>query len=363
MAESTVNGVSVDPVINSYTQLQVIIISVNGTKWDVTANVMNITLIESISAATINGVISMMDDSGVVHAIPLIGQERVIITFVKDGTKRSLEFRLNRVHDTTKIRKDVSGLKFELVSEKEYLNSSKTFSRSFSGSTTDIISKIHEEYLNQKIQKIDNEDTGASSINLVLPYIKPYQAINKILEESYATNGSPLFLFESLNSVAKGPKIKSFNTMMSDDSKVTIGEKEIVNLGEGGSTTRGMHKDRTNIDNIKQSLAYDTLGLLSTGSYGSNVSVIDISNKTISNTIFDYTKSAETISPEHMTSKYTVNKLEMSDLSDAKHHVLSHNNNAYDNALNYQTIDPQSLLIRKSSSHPQTKSKESLITK
>ncbi len=334
-----------DVLINDISKLKVVITGLNGNKYDVTKNVTVIRIYESIDSYFLSGAMSMYDDSGLMHRVPLIGQEYVSIEFVKDKIEHKLSFRLVDVHETTKIRKDTSGLKFRLISEKEFLNSASTFSRSFSGSTTAIISKIHSDYLNEDVRIYDG---GASSMNIVFPFIKPYTAISKILEESYSVDGSPLFLFETLKSV-NTPKIRSINAMMSSESVHDIGEKLLFNVGEGGSSVRSMEEDRHQIETIKQEGAYDTLDLLSRGAYASNVSIYDITAKSFNNVVFNYTKDAPTSNPEHISNQYKLNESEVSNLSNAQHHILSHNSSAFENALNnFGTIEPKSTLIRKS---------------
>lgn len=334
-----------DVLINDISKLKVLIIGVNGNTYDITPNVTAIRIYESIDSYFLTGSMTMYDDSGLVHRVPLIGQEYVSIDFLKDDIEHKLKFRLVDIHETTKIRKDTSGLKFNLISEKEFLSSASTFSRAFSGSTTSIISRIHSEYLNENVRVYDG---GASSMNIIFPFIKPYNAIAKILKESYSIDGSPLFLFETLKSV-NTPKIRSIKSMMSSASVHDIGEKLLFNTGKGGSSVRGMDEDRHQIDTIKQDGAYDTLGLLSHGAYASNVSIYDITAKSFSNVAFDYTTDAQASNPEHISNQYKLNNSQISNLSNSKHHVLSHNSQAFENSLNnFGTIEPKSTLIRKS---------------
>jgi hypothetical protein len=334
-----------DILINDISKLLVVITGLNGNQYDISRNVTAIRIYESIDSYFLSGSLTMFDDSGLIHRVPLIGQEFVTISFVKDDIEHNLNFRLVDVTDITKIRKDASGLKFRLISEKEFLSSASTFSRAFSGSTSSIISQIHNEYLKENIEITE---TGASSFNIVFPFIKPYTAIAKILEESYSIDGSPLFLFETLKSV-NTPKLRSINAMMSAESVHDIGEKALFNTGKGGSSVRGMSSDRHQIDTIHQVGAYDTLDLLDRGAYASNVSIYDISAKTFSNVIFDYTLDAMSSNPELISNQYKLNDSPISNLLNSKHHVLTHNSQAFVNSLNnFGTIEPKSTLVRKS---------------
>mgnify|MGYP003985826021 CR=1 FL=1 len=334
-----------DSLINSLSSLSIIITGVNGNKYDVTENVTAFTIYESIDSFFLSGIMSMYDDSGLINRIPLVGQESVLITFVKDSIKRSINLNIIDIHDVTKIRTDASGIKFRLVSTKELLNSASTFSQSYSGSSTSIISSIHADHLNESIRIYDG---GASTMNIVFPYIKPYQAISKVLQSAFDVNGAPLFLFETLNGPGY-PVIKSIKSMMSEEAKFTIGESALFNTGLAGSTVRGMTDDRHHIDSIKQEAAYNTLSLLSRGSYASNVTHHDISLKTVNNTVFNYKNNAESVNPEMISDNFKLNEYSLSGLSNAKHHVLNHNSKAFDNSLaNFTSIEPRSLLIRKS---------------
>ena len=83
-----------DSLINSLSSLSIIITGVNGNKYDVTENVTTFTIYESIDSFFLSGIMSMYDDSGLINRIPLVGQESVLITFVKDSIKRSINLKL-----------------------------------------------------------------------------------------------------------------------------------------------------------------------------------------------------------------------------------------------------------------------------
>ena len=336
-----------DALIGSYSNFKVTIKSHTSNIYDVTDNVTKLTIFEAIDQFFLRGDMIMYDDSGLVNRVPLIGQETVQIEFTKDDIDRVLNFRITDVYSIEKVARNISSIRFKLVTEKEFLNSTKTFSRSFRGITSDIIKTIYKSYLNREVEIYDK---GSSSYNIVFPFIKPYQAIDKILDKAFNNEKSPLFLFDTLNS-GETTKLISFNTMISKDAKFTIYDsKELFNTGKDGSTVRGLADQRHHIKSIKQETAYDTLSILSKGAYASNTTVIDISNKTVSTTTFKYTDSAK-IKNELISKEYKIDDKPLDELSNSRHFVSRTNNVSFEAdgiMSNYNTINTTSLMSRSS---------------
>jgi len=70
-----------DVGINSYSNFRAIITSVNGNTYDISPNVTSFDIYESIQSYLIYGDMVIMDDSGLIHKAPLMGQETIEIQF------------------------------------------------------------------------------------------------------------------------------------------------------------------------------------------------------------------------------------------------------------------------------------------
>jgi hypothetical protein len=289
----------------------------------------------------------MMDDSGLISGAPLIGQETIEIQFTKDSSKKQLFFKINGFNNLEYLDDDIVHFDLELVSDIEIVNSTKTFSRAFSGSTSSIIEMIYDQYLREDIEIIDK---SGDTISIVFPFIKPFQAIGKLLSQSFDMNGSPLFLFETLN--GSSIKLISLATLRLKKPKYTLSKSPILNTGDLGSSLRGAHEMRHKIHTLSLEDSYDTLKLIRTGSFSSRSEITDISKKSIYTDLFGYdgidSSEHEYLSPNFLIS-FPLKPAHKSFTSLVK--SIGHNSKAFKQNLNYNTIQVYKSNVSKSYHH------------
>jgi|APSaa5957512535_1039671.scaffolds.fasta_scaffold00506_10 hypothetical protein len=342
-----ITEVKPDSLINSYDDFKVILTTVNSNSIDISSNVITVEIYESIDSPYLNATLTMMDDSGLISGAPLIGQETIEIQFTKDSSKKQLFFKINGFNNLEYLDDNIVHFDLELVSDIEMLNSTKAFSKAFSGSTTSIIEMIYDQYLKEKIEIIDK---SADDISIVFPFIKPFQAIGKLLSQTFDKNGFPLFLFETLN--GSSIKLISLATLRSEKPKYTLSKSPILNTGDLGSSLRGAHKLRHKIHTLSLEDSYDTLKLIRTGSFSSRSEVADISQKTVYSNLFGYEGLSpleyEYISPIHQISSPSIppSKSFTSLISERRSNLK-----AYERNSNYNTIQINKINIMKSYYH------------
>ena len=342
-----ITEVKPDSLINSYDDFKVILTTVNSNSIDISSNVITVEIYESIDSPYLNATLTMMDDSGLISGAPLIGQETIEIQFTKDSSKKQLFFKINGFNNLEYLDDNIVHFDLELVSDIEMLNSTKAFSKAFSGSTTSIIEMIYDQYLKEKIEIIDK---SADDISIVIPFIKPFQAIGKLLSQTFDKNGFPLFLFETLN--GSSIKLISLATLRSEKPKYTLSKSPILNTGDLGSSLRGAHKLRHKIHTLSLEDSYDTLKLIRTGSFSSRSEVADISQKTVYSNLFGYEGLSpleyEYISPIHQISSPSIppSKSFTSLISERRSNLK-----AYERNSNYNTIQINKINIMKSYYH------------
>jgi hypothetical protein len=336
-----------DSLVNSYDNFKVILTTVNSNSIDISSNVITVEIYESIDSPYLNATLTMMDDSGLISGAPLIGQETIEIQFTKDSSKKQLFFKINGFNNLEYLDDNIVHFDLELVSDIEMLNSTKAFSKAFSGSTTSIIEMIYDQYLKEDIEIIDK---SADDISIVFPFIKPFQAIGKLLSQTFDKNGFPLFLFETLN--GSSIKLISLATLRSEKPKYTLSKSPILNTGDLGSSLRGAHKLRHKIHTLSLEDSYDTLKLIRTGSFSSRSEVADISQKTVYSNLFGYEGLSpleyEYISPIHQISSPSIppSKSFTSLISERRFNLK-----AYERNSNYNTLQINKINMMKSYYH------------
>ena len=330
-----------DPLLNSYSGLNITIQSVVGNKYDITANVTELSIFESIDSFYLMGEMTMFDDSALMSRVPLVGQETVIIKFTKESVEIEISFLITDIHDIARESDEVAGFTFTLTDALQFKNSTATFSRAFSGTTDTIIGNIHQQYLGRRITVVSE---SATSHNIVFPWIKPYKAISMLLRTTAAVDGSPYFLYSTLwNSAVT---LQSMNDMFDTEPEHEIKELKMMNLDtQTGSTVRGIHEFRTNIYDIKIDDSSDTLKLVANGSYAANTTMVDVATKSISNTTFDYRKYSKDERFPHLSDNYKVGESKLNEHSNSKHYALPHNSMAFDSSLtNLSTQSPLDIM-------------------
>lgn len=262
--------------------LKVSIISgIDQQMTDITAQVARVDLFESIFAPYITVNMTIADTANLINEIPIVGQEVVQIYYQYKDQEIYKDFHVAEIKGAKVLTDTYGGYELVLKNHKEYLNSINTFSRSFSGRNTDIISQIHESYLGQEVEVLSD---GGSSHNVVFPYVKPYSAIKGVVNRSFASDGTPLFLYETVNS--ETVKLQSLGDMLFEESALMLANETITNTNELGEGIRELPNRGPTATNQVIRNAYPTHRNIDRGYFASDVTTIDISNKTYSESVY-----------------------------------------------------------------------------
>jgi len=276
--------------------LEVSLLTYNGKAFDITDNVAEFNLYEDIDSFFIHGEMTVFDNSAILFDFPFIGQEAITIRFKRVGDLTQIverQFFVTGVNNISRVNEQAASFMLTLVSYYQILNSQKTFSRSYSGLNTDIISKIYKDAFDRDLDEVSE---GGTSHNVVIPYSKPYAAIKTLLQSTYATDRTPLYLFETLydNQVV----LKSWGDMMGADVDEELGDMgnvtpfSLANKGADGKATREATQWQTRFEFIKVKKAYDSFNDIAQGNLNHQINTVDISRKNYSESVFDYTKNA-----------------------------------------------------------------------
>ena len=97
---------------------------------DITPLVMEISLFEALDNPFVHGELKFADNSGLITALPIIGQEEVNIKFTRRNKTVEKTFACTRVRNIEKVLGDAAGAVLTLTSKKHLTNSVKLFSKS-----------------------------------------------------------------------------------------------------------------------------------------------------------------------------------------------------------------------------------------
>lgn len=334
-------------------KLELVMTTFSGNQIDMTDNILEIALFESIYDYFIHGEITVVDESGILGRIGMIGQEKLLVRFTRDDVEVEKEFFVTDVHRGTTTNETIGTFIATICSEKQMRNAKQVFSRSYSGLNTEIISKIHSDFFQEDLAEISS---GGTSHNVVIPYMKPFQAINLIQKNTFALDRTPLFLFENLYDA--NSKLLSFGDLFAQEASEEIVTRNQANQDEQGQSERDDPEYRKKAFELEIADAFDTIRLFSNGAFSAFANRIDVSTKSIDLFEFDYKKHADYINGnDYLSDRYQVDNRNLNAYRQVKNKTYYQNSLGFESLSNLKTVDPFSKMAMDSYVHRHTTSK------
>ena len=179
---------------------------------DVTINVAELVIFESLDSPFLTGRIVISDDEGFLDAMKFQGTERLVVSLggadiqntpiltKKKFIMTSVESRVSTSNQNS------AAYSFTLIDEHGFLGQLKKISKSYTGSLERIIVSIAQNELNRQV---DIAYTGANTgsdelsaqqdITCIIPNLTPVDAMKWLCSRITTLNGSPYFIYATLN--------------------------------------------------------------------------------------------------------------------------------------------------------------------
>lgn len=329
--------------------LQVYLVNPAGEKYEVTKAVTLLRLSESINKYSLHGYLVMYDTMDLKQVVPLVGQETVLISFTKEDTEYKLKMYVTSIEDEYKAGK-LPVLNMYLASELEMLNNSSVFSRAYKGLASEIINNIHKDILLQNITTVENSQ---NSINYIVPYKKPYEAFDDILQSSYSISNNPMFLYQTLDGNGS-VHLKSLDAMRNSAPVYKFAQNPVTKDKDHQQASSGYQsiqneRNLNMIFNYKAVDSFDVHQNIRYGVYGSFTTAYDISSKTYQQINFKYrTARTKTDKNDYFNLDYKINSVSVADNHKARHNTRRMNGMAYSNLYNLGSYPAEITSIRQS---------------
>ena len=285
------------------TGYKVIISSLNGNTVDITPLVVETSIFESIYSINLHGHLVIADNSALFSDLPIVGQEKINIQFIKNDIDVDLNFIVSGVEDLASYNDSVGAYVITFTSESKLVNAVSEFSKSFSGLGVNIIRQIYNDNFGKN--SLDVKVKGGNSMNVVMPFTKPFAAINMIQRASYDTSKSPLFIFDTV--FGDAPELTSLYAMQSQEIIHKIYNRINVNTEVDGRSSRDMLQHVGEAYNIEMPSAYNVFEQISDGTFASSIDTIDISTKSIMRAAYNYLDHGVVDSTDYMHSNFQIN--------------------------------------------------------
>ena len=273
------------------------ICSTSGEIIDIISMVSSVNIFEDIFKSSLTGDISLVDTNNLLTALPIIGQEKLLLKLTTPQSSavtrnNSLDFTdhplyIYKVDSKVEINDNTAALVLSFTTAEAIRSNRIRVSQAFEGEpSADIIQKIirDEDLLNSK-KEFYYEET-ANNYKFVSPNMRPLDFINCIskrcLSDKY--NSAPTFLFYE---TCKGFYFRTIDSMLDRKNVKTVYVDETPNLGLDAS--------RNMLRLIKHNVVGSTNVMMNMrrGMYASNLLMVDLVNKTVENFNYNYFDSFE----------------------------------------------------------------------
>ena len=262
----------------------------------ITDQVIEFSIYESIENNFLSGDMTLVDGVNLASMLPLTGFERLEFKLYTPGEQRGYDFSvltghpmmITGIRNKTMLKDRIQSYTLEFCSMERVKNDLTRVSRSFAGTTDNIILDVCRTELDTKKNLII--EPTKSVAKYISPRIKPLETIQEVakLSESKNFENAGYLFYET----GTGFHFKSYESMFTDASgtarpvranyspKIVSyrdekGDKDIINALQSASTFR-----------LKSQ--FNTLRHLAAGTYGSRMIIHDSFNKTFEEIDFDY---------------------------------------------------------------------------
>ena len=252
------------------------LISSSGTTLSIEGVVVQLDFIEDIFSNAIFGAISVIDTNDLVHNMPIVGQEFLDIKIKTPSLNDEIDniFSIFKINKYSDVNQGAKLFELHFTSLEFIRNNRIRVSKSFTGTTSEIVQDLleNEQFIGTK-KNINIEETiGIKKV--VSPNLNPYRLIRNLTSESIAKNsGSPHFLFyETL----KGINFRTVQSLYEEESSGTF--------DAGVSAARDINFTKV-IDDMRRVISQDAGGYndmmqnIKSGVMGSSLIMHDIYNK------------------------------------------------------------------------------------
>ena len=279
-----------------------------GTRIDILPFLVSISIVESVYNKTIRGEINLEDGIGLSETAPIIGSERLEISFHNPAsdTIYNTRFVVVELKNRAPMPGSKKGMTYTLsfISEESLKSARSRISKKYRGTIPEIVERIYDEYL--KTQKRRQEDIGDEEVNegfldrlnrLSNKLNVPYDASGT--HEIVIPNWNPLDAIDILSRRAVSRQARAVNfvffetlhnfNFVSIDSLLREPPRRSYLYMEKNLAQNSVERESTFINNFTIHKSFQNpLAALQQGIYSGTLITYDIVRKKIEKTTYNY---------------------------------------------------------------------------
>jgi hypothetical protein len=257
--------------------------SARGLIFDVFNFVTDIAIYENIFSPTMSGYIELNDAQDLVNLMPMIGEEKLLITFKSpsmtdaDGLFEQA-FYVYKMTDREYTAERAVSYKLHFVSFETIRDLNSKLSKGFSGTISDVVAKILQNDL--KTEKPVNVESTKNTTMYVSNYWSPFTNVNYLAKRSVSNvNDSANYVFFENN---RGFNYTSIDGLLEKTavSRYIYDNNTRKPTSGGGGAGRTIGKDLERINTYRIDTAYDYIKRIQSGMYASRLITHELVTKT-----------------------------------------------------------------------------------
>jgi len=309
-------------------EFEIFVTKYNGQVINISENVTAISIYESIYSPFLYGEMTVIDNSAMASIFPFIGQEKVRVSWVRADQRAEKNFYIYDLNDMKTTTEGTGAYVLSFTSEKQFRNQINLFSKSYGGNSAEIIKNVYEDWLLEpgSNQELTLNVQGASSHNVVFPYIKPLAAMNMIQKSALAEDNTPMFVFERL--YEKDTYLDSMKRMLEQDPVFTL--EPVPMSASDPEPTREMNKYDGQIMNTVLRRGYETLKRAGDGVFASQITAVDIAARKAEINDFSFREHAKPISNDWVSAYFEFDQNRIHTQYNTKMRIMYKNSLAFD---------------------------------
>ena len=282
----------------------IILVSHTGKSIEMKEMVIEMNIYESIYKNAVTGTLVILDTTNLIQNLPIQGTERLVFKLSTPGTLNNSNltidatettgnpFHIYKISDRQELKEGVESYLIHFCSREYFRNMRTKVSKAYNGELSSSVVQIYTDE-----QKLDGKkqlkiEPTRNSDKIVMPNIRPFDAINMLATKALSKNGkSAGYLFYE---TTKAFYFRSIESMLATLSVFPRDEEIEVNyspknVGDGGGVrTASNEYNLYNVDNYSFDQHFDTATNTMAGTYGSNVILHNLYDKSYNITSFNF---------------------------------------------------------------------------
>jgi hypothetical protein len=256
------------------------IVSHNEKELDIFGAYKSLNIYEDLFSPSITATLLLEDAEGMLNFLPVIGQEKVFITYVTTGLKEPVELEMI-VNKITNLESNVGTQTYnlELVSSDIITNFEQRISEYFEGSATEIAEKCFKRLESKKTFEFEpSDDKYDDEIGVIIPNMTPMKAISFLCEKSFHEEykSSTYIFYET----TKKYVMKPMEMLTQEEPKNEFVLGAYKNYGPDGQETVNSNVENKKAISYKFLSNFSVVDNITNGVFASKISTVDMLTRT-----------------------------------------------------------------------------------